>query len=65
MIKEEYKNLRDDEFVPLTYVKDEYLGKFMINKLGQVKNLMKKTNKGGLILKVTPRPNDYPLLHWD
>lgn len=62
MIKEEYKNLRDDEFVPLTCVKDEYLGKFMINKLGQVKNLMKKTNKGGLILKVTPRPNDYPVV---
>ena len=38
MIKDEYKNIPDDEFVPLTCVDDNLLGAFEINKLGTVRN---------------------------
>lgn len=38
MIKEEYANIPEDQFVPLTCVDDCFLGKYEINKIGQIKN---------------------------
>lgn len=57
MLKEEYKDIPDNEFVPLKEgIESELLGHFKINKLGQILDI-----NSARILSVTPRPKkDYP-----
>lgn len=60
MIKPEYKNIPDTEFVPLTenVVGKKYAGLYEINKKGEVRKI--KTKR---ILKIE-KSNFYPRVHF-
>ena len=60
MIKPEYKNIPDTEFVPLTEneVRKDLAGLYEINKKGEVRNV--KTKR---ILKIE-KSNFYPRVHF-